>query len=233
MIDLSRKKVLVTGGAVRIGKSIAKAFAASGASVRIHCYKSKNEAEKLCASLGVPGEVFPLDFFNIDDRKLKALVSGIDILVNNAAVFPSPDGGGNEINDEKLMQINYDVPNKLMAYFVEANINGCCIVNMLDAAVLKEKASAGVYYKSKYLLYMATLSKAIEFAPGVRVNGVAPGSIIPPSWLPDSLMEKSIADMPLQKAPSVEDVAKTCIFLAENEGVTGEVIKVDGGKHLV
>lgn len=233
--SLAQFKVLVTGGAVRIGRAITEVFAHAGASVRIHCNKSLTEAEALCSALPTAGEVVCLDLAKANDDDLQSLVMGIDVLINNASVF-FPEGTFEELRkgevEEQLRLINYEVPLRLMELFAESNSSGE-IINMLDAAVMKPDAVFDAYSQSKFLLYLATRIKALEYAPEIRVNGVAPGAVLPPAWLPDSLMEKSIAEMPLQKAPKPEDVAKTCLFLASTGGITGEIIKLDGGRHLL
>lgn len=232
--SMTQSKILVTGGALRIGKGIVEAFANAGAEVRIHCHKSLSQAEELRSSLLVKGDVVQADLLQADDRLLRKMLEGVGVLVNNASVF-CPAGtfeqGQEEEIEKKHLKINYEIPLLLMELFAEKNPKGC-IINLLDAAVLKPDSVSDSYSQSKFLLYLATRIKALEFAPDIRVNGVAPGSILPPSWLPDSLMEKSISEMPLQKAPTVEDVANACVFLAATEGITGEVIRVDGGTHL-
>lgn len=233
-LPLANTQVLVTGGAVRIGKAISLAFAAAGASVRVHYNRSQTEAEALCKELPASDAV-QLDLTQAADESLLGMLQDIDILVNNASVYFTA-GTFKETEQKSIdtnhLAVNYEVPVRLMELFAAAERPGC-IINLLDAAVLKPDVVHDSYSQSKFLLFLATRVKAIELAPEVRVNGVAPGSILPPFWLPDSLMEKSIAEMPLQKAPAVEDVAIACVFLASNHGITGEVIRVDGGRHLV
>jgi len=229
------KKIVVTGGAVRIGKSIAEAFSTRKGFVSVHCNTSFSEAEILCSSLPYPAEVCRINFADTDTETLRFLVKDADILINNASVY-FPDGSFDvsekKIIDKKHLLINYEIPLRLMELFAEENNSGC-IINILDARCLRQDDSADNYYQSKFLLYKATLKKALAFAPQISVNGVAPGTVLPPSFLPDSDMTKSIAKMPLKKLPTVESIAAACVFLAGNDGITGEVIKVDGGLHLL
>lgn len=229
-----KSKVVITGGAIRIGKAISEAFSAAGYAVRIHFNTSSSEASMLYQSL--PGcELIQCDFYTADRDSLRAIVRDCDILINNASIYyPSDltDDSEQEIISKQQFKINYEIPVSLMDLFVEENRDGC-IINMLDAAVLQPTADAGSYFQSKYMLKEATIKKAVDLAPEIRVNGVAPGTTIPPVLLPESEMKKSIASMPLKKAPSVKNVADACVFLAANEGITGEIIRVDGGRHLI
>lgn len=232
---LSQAKVLVTGGAVRIGRAIVEAFAECGAGIRIHCHKSLKEAEDLLMQLPAGSDVFQADLCRADDRIMREMLEGVDILINNASVY-FPEGSFDDSErdeiEEKHFRVNYEAPLRLMEMLAEKNIRGS-VINLLDAAILKPVSIKDSYSHSKFLLYLATRVKAVELAPEIRVNGVAPGCVMPPSWLPGSLMEKSISEMPLQKAPTIEDVADACVFLAVNSGITGEIIRVDSGRHLL
>lgn len=235
----SDSKVVVTGGAIRIGKAITEAFAAVGSTVRIHFNSSLTEAFALCQSLSehvnIKHELIQCDFSIAEIKSLRAVVKDCDILVNNASIYYLPDSI--DLSERRKisklqLKINYEIPILLMELFAEENKRGC-IINILDATTLQPDDSAGSYFQSKYLLKEATIKQAIALAPSIRVNAVAPGAILPPSHFYGSEMKKSIALMPLRKAPSVRNVADTCLFLAQNEGITGEIIKVDSGRHLV
>jgi pteridine reductase len=230
---LSKTKVLVTGGALRIGKAITEAFADAGATVRIHCNNSTIEAANLCESLSFSGlcnhEFLQCDFRIADRELLRSIINGCDILVNNASIYYPADSSCAGADSHMQYKINFEIPAILMKLFAEENKKGC-IINILDAAVLvKDTGEENDYSRSKYDLKKATLENALVFAPEIRVNGVAPGAILPPDWLPESEMKKSITAMPLKKAPTVQNVADACVFLASNDGITGEIIKVDGG----
>jgi len=231
----SETKVLVTGGALRIGKAISEAFADAGAAVKIHCNTSTLEAAHLCKVLPIPEslkhEFVQCDFRTADRESLRSLINGCDILVNNASIYYPVHSC--RIDEEYLQQykINLEIPAALMEAFAEDENKKGCIINMLDAAVF-ERINGDCYSRSKYDLKELTLKNAKAFAPRIRVNGVAPGAILPPIRFSKSAMEKSIATMPLKKAPSVKNVADACVFLAINDGITGDIIHVDGGSHL-
>lgn len=235
---LAQSKVLVTGGAVRIGKAISEAFASAGAVVRIHCNKSLTEAADLCQKLtGAPEcsvhETYQCDFLQAGRQTLSTMLEGCNILVNNASVYYPVNSGISKDKLKEQIQVNFEIPLTLMELFASQNHSGC-IINILDAIAVDQQSQENDFYlRSKSALKKATLEKALAFAPGIRVNGVAPGAILPPLWLPDSSMEKSIALMPLKIAPTVQNIADACVFLAKNDGITGDIIFVDGGTHLI
>ena len=106
-------------------------------------------------------------------------------------------------------------------------------MNLLDQAVLRPVApDETAYLRSRRELARATETLALELAPNCRVNGVAPGAVLPPAWLPESTMAKTIPTIPLRRAVSVEDLAEAVFFAAVNRSLTGALLPVDGGQHL-
>lgn len=233
---LATIKVLVTGGAVRIGKVISEAFASTGAAVRIHCNTSVSEAEELRDSLPEPlqskHEFVQCNFTFADLEDLRAIIKDCNVLVNNASIYLPADKTLKADVKQNQYKVNYEIPVMLMDLFATENKFGC-VINLLDASVMDANyQDSDSYSRSKYDLKLMTIKKAISLAPDIRVNGVAPGAIIPPEWLAESEMEKSISAMLLKKAPTMKNIADACVFLAANDGITGEIIHVDGGSHL-
>ena len=228
------KTVLITGGVKRIGKAIAIKFFNSGYKLRIHYNSSKDDAIMLGEELNA--EIFHANFADCESTALYAMVEDCSVLINNASLYLTdliPGYKKNTKNDKIQMRVNYDIPIKLMKYFSEVNnFDNMSVINILDARVLKENAIKDSYTASKYALYKGTKEYAKKLAPKIRVNGIAPGTIIPPSWLSKGKMQKSIKQMILSAPPSVEDIAASCLFLAETYGITGEVIKVDSGQNI-
>ena len=238
------KKVFVTGGGVRVGAEIVRAFVSAGAKVIIHCNSSRNEAEKLLESLGGREKghgLFSLDLSRKDlyeegkiTEDLKEIFAGTDILVNNASCYfrrSLPEESMQEM--ERQFRINFFAPIFLMKLFASCAKDGSSIINILDQGIAKADPQAFSYALSKKALAEAVKSAALTLAPRIRVNAVAPGPMIPPVDMPFSTMEKSRAGIPLKKIIAPSDLAESCLFLAGNTSITGEILFVDGGLSLV
>lgn len=234
MNSLNGKRVLITGGALRVGKALSMAFIEAGALVRIHFNTSGDSASNLKKQFPSDIELFQCDLSIASSEQLIKMVKYCDILVNNASIY-FPSYKFHESKDEEIAKkhiyINYEIPCKLIELFAHNNEKGS-IINMLDAKVLKLIKDGDSYYQSKYKLMNATREFAKSLAPNIRVNGLALGTVLPPTWLPNSDMGKSIDATPLKKAPSMQDVTDSAIFLSLNESITGNILFVDGGVHL-
>lgn len=218
------KRVFVTGGAVRIGRVLCLAFAEAGMQVVVHCNRSLEHANELVSILPGSGhQVIQCDL-NTPDGLLKRC-GKIDILVNNAAVYRLP-----EDEKDQYMKINYSAPMSLMKQFSQQGLNEGCIINFLDA---KEDYSSDPYAVSKQALHDATLEAALKFAPQIRVNAIAPGPTLPPVGLKGPGMREILKDVPLGKQVSRKDITSACLFLVQNNSLTGQIIYVDGGLHLI
>ncbi len=224
----------MTGGSQRIGRAISIALAACGARVAVHFHQSRQAAQALCAELG-PCAV-PLAADLRDPAAAAALVAaarspwdGLDILINNAAVF-RPDTLSHLDLPAALeqMQINCWAPVALMQAFAAPGGPGQ-VVNLLDRHVAGLDLANASYWASKKLLAEFTRMAALEWAPRIRVNGVAPGAILRPSDRPGV----PAGPVPLQRQCTPEEVAAAVVFLLNNEAVTGQILYVDGGQHLL
>ncbi|MDD5597327.1 MAG: SDR family oxidoreductase [Victivallaceae bacterium] len=223
-MDIKGKRVLVTGGAVRIGRAVCLAFAEAGAEVVIHCNKSFRQAQELLAVLPGSGHRVIQGDLNFPEGLLERC-GEITVLINNASVYRLPQDA-----EEQYMKINYSAPMSLMKQFFRKNPDEGCIINFLDAG---EDYSSDPYAVSKQALHDATLEAALKFAPRIRVNAVAPGPVLPPAGLKGPGMRKILEQVPMGRQIPLKDVTDACLFLARNESLTGQVIYVDGGRHLV
>ena len=236
-MDMKNKNVLITGGALRIGRALCRAFAEAGANVIIHCNKSADAASDLMNELGGGGKhrIVCCDLARPDD--VSALISQaghIDVLINNASIFhPEPLTSENADRIRAHFEVNFFAPLMLMKKFHE-QLNGAsgCIINFLDQDVAKVSGRSGSYSLSRKALRDATLSAALQMAPRVRVNAVAPGPVLPPVGMEDSRMEQTLKNVPLARPVDLRDLTQACIFLAENESITGQILYVDCGQHL-
>ncbi|MFO7899156.1 MAG: SDR family oxidoreductase [Planctomycetota bacterium] len=237
---LSGKTALVTGGAKRIGRAVAVALAAEGANVVIHYRRSGDEAEatadRLC-ELGADAWTISADLADpaeaaaLFDRATDA-AGPIDLLVNNAAIFePGTLTDFNTADLARNVQINALAPLQLARGFADQGREGA-IVNFLDTRVVAYDREHVAYHLSKRMLFSLTRMMALEFAPAVRVNAVAPGLILPPPGKDRAYLERMTSSNPLNRVGTLSQVTEAVLFLLANEFVTGQVIFVDGGQHM-
>jgi len=237
----SNARVLITGGAVRIGRAIALAFARAGARVVVHCFNSVRHAESLvaeCSRFGAGHEWVQADLRDPNQRRriIPELVDRggpLQGLVNNASVYRRRLLHQTATQDWLAdYEINALAPFELMQDFARHCGRGW-IINILDHRVAAVDPGAGAYALAKKTLRDITEAAAVEWAPEIRVNGVAPGYVLPPPGVPPERMERLLRYVPLGRACPPEDVAAACLFLARTASITGEILFVDGGLHLV
>ncbi len=240
MYDLSGKTALVTGAAKRLGNAISVGLAKQGANVVVHYDRSEKEARVLqqeIAGLGVESWMVKAEFKDSEScektiKQAHELSGGIDILINNASTFSVSDVDKVKLEDiDAALFTNAWAPFELTRYFEKTNSGK--IVNILDTRVSGYDFDHFAYYLSKKLLELLTKSLALKLAPNVTVNGVAPGLILPPEGKDVSYLEQRKDSVPLKRYGSAENIVQAVIFLLKNDYVTGQVVFVDGGKHLV
>jgi NAD(P)-dependent dehydrogenase (short-subunit alcohol dehydrogenase family) len=240
MNSLAGKRVLVTGGAVRIGRAICRAFAAAGARVVIHYRHSQREAEELASELtavlsGHLTIAADLTDAAARDRLVERVVAaagGLDVLVNNASVYRRSPLRAVDADRLRLdYDINFVAPFLLARDFLRLCRTGC-VIHILDQRVARVEPGAGAYGLAKKSLRDAMEAAAVEWAPGVRVNAVAPGIVLAPPGVDAAGLEPLLANVPMGVASRPEEIAEACVYLAQAETVTGQVLYVDGGLHL-
>lgn len=238
---------LVTGGAVRLGAAVCRRLAREGCRVVIHCRDSVAEADELCAELqSMNCESFlvrgVLDGEVSASKVLAAACDAagrVDILINNAAVYER--GMLLEAGEDSFMRhfkVNTLAPLMLMRELVKhscvANGNetrAVRIINILDRRVNGAATGCIAYHLSKCALAEATRSAALELAPHAIVNAVAPGPVLaPPSG---GVISEKAGTVPLIDRPDAEDVADAVMMLLQTDSVTGQILYVDGGQHLL
>jgi hypothetical protein len=238
--SLAGKTALVTGAGRRLGRAIASALAAEGMNLAVHYSSSAAEAEELCGVLEQQGvRAWPLgaDFAessapeSLIDRALAAAGS-LDLLVNSASIFPPATLRELSLGDlTSVLQINTWAPFVLSRQFVERVGRGK-IVNLLDTRVRGYDWGHVAYILSKHLLAVLTRMTAVQYAPQVTVNAVAPGLILPPPGKDHEYLDSLAHTVPLQRHGEANDIAEAVVFLARSSYITGQVIYVDGGRHL-
>ena len=243
--SLAGRTALVTGGARRLGAAIATAFHAAGANVVVHYRASDADARALAAGLDAtrPGATALVQGDLLDAAALPELVAraaaafdGLDILVNNASSFyPTPVGTISLEQWDDLVGSNLRAPLFLsQAAAPWLRRHGGLIINMLDVHARRPLPGHPVYCAAKAGLEMLTYALAGELGPEIRVNGIAPGAILwPESGVPDEEKSATVAGIALGRTGSPADIAACALYLAaEGRYVNGQVIAVDGGRHL-
>jgi pteridine reductase len=243
--SLSGKSALVTGGARRVGAAIVRRLHGAGASVLIHYRDSEADAAKLEAELNAArpksaAKVKADLLAPIAPRALVAAASDafgrLDVLVNNASsFFPVALGAIEASHWEELVGSNLRAPLFIaQAAAGELARREGSIVNIVDIHAERPLKGYPLYSVAKAGLAALTRSLAVELAPQVRVNGVAPGAI---AWPEDGQFEPAereriVATTPLGRVGSPEDIAQAVHFLACARFVTGQIIAVDGGRSI-
>jgi pteridine reductase len=237
--SLKGKRALVTGGARRLGGAVCQALADRGVHLVIHYHTSEAEARALADSLagtGVATHLIGADLARKEDYETlvaRAAAAGpLDILINNASIFPAGlIGAMSETDLFSNITVNAFAPLVISREFAKQCGDGS-IVNLLDTRIVEYDRAHAAYHVSKRLFADFTRMTALEFAPRVRVNAVAPGLILPPEGKGEEYFFARVKEVPLGRHGAPEDVARAVIFLLESPFVTGQVVFVDGGQRL-
>ncbi len=235
------KNALITGGAKRIGAEITTMLHKKY-NVLIHYNHSDHAATLLAQKLNnVRTNSATIIKANLSNNKdidiLVNSISKIDLLINNAAIFyPNQLADITVESYHKIMNTNVLAP-LLLAQKLQKKLNktGGNIINIVDIHAIRPLTGYIVYNLSKAAIAMLTKTLAKELAPVIRVNGVAPGSILWPentAELSNNDKNKMLNKIPLHKQGSPKDIAETVLFLAQSNYITGQIISVDGGRTL-
>ena len=241
-LTLQGKTILITGAAQRVGRSLALAVANAGADVIIHFGRSLQQAESLLqeinhlgrqahliqADLADPGAVANM----IEKARTMATIHG---LVNNASIFEPLDWQTTQLDDwNRHLMVNLTVPFLLSQAFARQLPDGIPgrIINLLDWRALRPGADHLPYTISKAALAALTQSLATALAPRITVNGLALGAILPPRDSKDT--SGILRDVPAQRWAEQGEVEEALLFLLGRSAyITGEIIHIDGGRHLI
>lgn len=244
---LESKVALITGAARRIGAAVADTLHDAGMRVVLHYNASEEEAQQLCARLNQkrPESAVTIQADLLEPEIDKSMIQQahqvwgrLDLLVNNASRFYRTHFGKvTEYAWDDLMISNLRAPFFLsqaaVPYLLETKGR---IINISDIHAWRPMRNYSVYCISKTGLLMLTRALAKELAPDIMVNAIAPGAIVWPegdNTLSPEEKESIINKTPLGRSGSAEDVARVALFLARDaDFMTGEVLAVDGGRHL-
>lgn len=231
---------LVTGGAKRIGAAIVMEMAQHGYDVVIHHHTSKEQAEAtadLVRAMGRKAWTLQADLTDLDQAesllpKARKLAGPVRFVVNNASAFPRIDLPSMTVHDvDTMMRLHAYAP-LLIARAAAPEADA--IINILDTRITSHDPEHFPYHLSKQTLDNLTRTLAKELAP-TRVNGVAPGPILPPtddSDDPETKLKNAADATVLGRSGTPDEIAQAVRFLLEAEYITGDVLFVDGGRHL-
>ncbi len=240
--DLPRV-ALVTGGGRRIGRAIALDLARQGFAVAVHYHHSADDADAVVseiAEMGGRAVGLAADLGNED--QVTALVGQaadalgpLGLLVNNASVFERDDAlGTTRASWDLHMEVNLRAPFVLTQEFARrlpGSAEGL-VVNLLDQRVWSLSPHFTSYTLSKAALWAATQTLALALAPRIRVVGIGPGPALPSARQSEAQFAAQVADLPLARGTSPDEVCRTLRFLLATPSITGQMIALDGGQHL-
>ncbi|PJA75394.1 short-chain dehydrogenase [bacterium CG_4_9_14_3_um_filter_65_15] len=242
---LTGRTALVTGAARRIGRTLALALADEGAQVVLHHRTSTSEAAETAATIVEGGGSCVLirgDLADADvagglvDSAARAAAAAVDILVNNASIFP-PTGMADAMAEEwdRIQAVNLRAPFLLAQGLARQLPTGAAgdIVSLGDIRVLRPGSDHAPYTVSKSGLHGLTRSLAVSLAPRIRVNELLLGPVLPPETPGGEYEHVPRESLPTRRFPRPEDVAAAMLFVLGNPAVTGQSLCIDGGQHLL
>ena len=239
---MESKKIIITGGANRIGAAIARKLSGSGVEIVIHYNKSRANAEKLKKELSkklakvylVKGDLSK----EVDLKRIlkfsKSKLKYFDCLINNASLFENDKlENFTTYSWGRHLRTNLRAPALLSKEFAK-NIKGKNnnIINIIDQRVFKLTPYFFSYTISKTGLYTLTKTSAMSLAPNIRVNGIAPGPTLKNKRQSEKHFKKQYMTTPLKRQVDVEQICNAVDFFIKNRSITGQVISVDSGQSL-
>lgn len=238
------KTVLITGGAVRIGRCIALTMAQRGWDIAVHFNKSEQQADELVkeiTSFGRRAIALQRDLTKQEDVKkmvpdIVASLGSLQCIVNNASVFEEDTVAdfSHAVLDHH-MHVNLAAPVLLAQALFDVTPEGqqACVINLLDQKLFNLNPDFLSYTLSKAALQCATTTLAQALAPKVRVVGVAPGTTLMSSYQDIDNFTQAHHVAALSQSSTPQDIADAVHYLSCASAVTGTILAVDGGQHLI
>ena len=239
---MEARKIIITGGATRMGAAIARKLSGPNIEILIHYNKSKLKAEKLKKDLSSKGTKVYLvkgDLSKETDIKkiikfAKSKLKNFDCLVNNASLFENDKLENFSLDSwSKHLRTNLRAPALLTKEFAK-NVKGKNnnIINIIDQRVFKLTPYFFSYTLSKTGLYTLTKTSAMSLAPNIRVNAIAPGPTIKNQRQSEKHFKKQYLATPLKRQVDVEQICNAVDFFIKNISITGQVLAIDSGQNL-
>jgi pteridine reductase len=238
------KVAVITGGAVRMGKALALALAGRGVRVGVHYNSSAGPAQETVAQIKALGsDALAIQADLHQTSQVSAIITRaadhfgqVDILVNSAAIFEPGDlAETTEARWDNHFAINLKAPfflSQAFAAHIGKERRGH-IVYITDWRATRPGLHYLAYTLTKAALVTMTQSLALALAPNIQVNAIAPGAILPPPGQDQAYLDQLAQGIPARRAGSLAEVAKALLYLLDSDFVTGELIFVTGGEHLV
>ncbi len=237
---MKNKAALVTGSAIRLGKAIAMALAEQGYDIALH-YNSSAEAalktQKEIEKLGVSCELFQHDLRNVAGMseymsQVKSRFPHFNTLVNSASAYTQAtiENTSPEIFDHQF-DVNIRAPFFMARAFAQIADNGN-VINIIDNKIAFNQNNYAAYLLAKKTLVEFTKMAAVEMAPSIRVNGVAPGVVLPAKTRSKEYIEWRIQGIPLKMQGETKHITDAILSLLNNDFITGQILVVDGGESL-
>ncbi|HYD71453.1 SDR family oxidoreductase [Azospirillum sp.] len=243
MVQIKRKAALITGGAKRIGRAVARDLAAHGWAVAVHCHRSVADAEGLVAeieSAGGRAAVLQADLGR--EEEVARLVPDaverlgpLTLLVNNASVFERDEAlTATRESWDLHLEANLRAPFVLIQHFARQlpEPERGLVVNLLDQRVWNLTPHFTSYTVSKAALWTLTQTLALALAPRIRVNAIGPGPTLRNERQTEEHFREQALAVPLRRSTDPAEIAAAIRFLLDAPAVTGQMIALDGGEHL-
>lgn len=236
---MHQQAALVTGGATRLGRYFSETLADAGYDIALHVNRSREEAEEVANGIRAKGrkcEIFSCDFLSDDLSALlqsaKRRFPGLNLLLNSASAYePAPIAATELAMLETQFRVNMFTPLLLTRHFAEAVQEGQ-VINIIDNKVAYHQYPYAAYLLSKKSLAEMTRMAALEFAPRIRINGIAPGVVLPASQRTSDYIEWRIEGIPLKRQGDPDHLVQALHYLLNNPFVAGQILFVDGGESI-
>lgn len=237
---MSKGTALVTGGAIRLGKAFALSLARAGYNIALHYHSSVDaaiETQQEIQALGVACDRFPFDLLAEPDMAVLidaaiARFPDLNVLVNSASTYAAaPLMETSPAMFETQFKANFQAPYFLTQAFAKLGSGGC-VVNIIDNKVAFNQFQYSAYLLSKKALAEFTKLAAVELAPAVRTNGIAPGVTLPADTRTSDYINWRIQGIPVKRQGTTDNLCQALHYILENEFVNGQILMVDGGESL-
>jgi pteridine reductase len=237
-----KQTALITGASKRVGKAIAEHLAEKGWNIAIHFNTSEQPIEVLVNDISSKFPQQKFKAFKANLSKIEEVIElipnvlasfgEIHLLINNASVF---DSGYLKTTSLELYDKQINVNLKAPFFLIRDFANNCKkgnVINFVDTRITSNKSNFTAYSLSKKGLWNLTQMAALELAPDIRVNAIAPGVTLSPEDKDENYLQNLAQNTPMKKPGGLEPIIKSVDFILENNHLTGQLLFADGGENL-